>query len=221
MTHKPLLRQWKIYTGNFLQRQSVHARSVLDSLAVELAAEPSLAKPLIQQALTTPGCENSNCIVFNPPVVFLGEDLFTYVLCEGPGLGPPRSPPTPLLHSVGSCRGEAPGASEGYSGVKPLWAIHRAGLWSRQTLCHNAEAGADHSAGQGGCSANGTSTPSYTVLVAESHKRAQEDANQDEWHFFSSSPHHHPLCSFYTNQRFSFAVAQRQPLHRQPPIRAR
>lgn len=74
----------------------------------------------------------------------------------------------------------------------------------------------------GHCSANGTSTPSYTVLVAQSHKRAQEDANQDEWHFFSSSPHHHhPLCSFYTNQRFSFAVAQRQPLHRQPPIRAR
>lgn len=118
MTHKPLFVQWKIYTGSFLCRQC--ARSVLDSLAVELAAELSRAKPLIQQALTTPGCKNSNCIVSNPPVVFLGEDLFTYVLCEGPGLGPPRSPPTPLLHSVGSCRGEAPGASEGYSGVKPL-----------------------------------------------------------------------------------------------------
>lgn len=36
--------------------------------------------------------------------------------------------------------------------------------------------------GWGGvCSANGTSTPSYTVLVAQSHKREQEDANQDEW----------------------------------------
>lgn len=37
---------------------------------------------------------------------------------------------------------------------------------------------ADHSA------ANGTSGHDPTVLVTESHKGAQEDANQDEWRFF-------------------------------------
>lgn len=101
MTHKPLFTLWKIYT----RRQSVHAGSVLDSLEVELAAEAALAKPLIQQALTTPGCENWNCIVFNSPVIFLGEDLFTYVLCEGPGLGPPRSPPTTPSPQCGVMKG--------------------------------------------------------------------------------------------------------------------
>lgn len=80
ITHSPFFIQWEVYTGNLSWRESVHARSVLDSLAVELAAEPAPAKPLIQRALTTPGCENSNCIVLNPPVVFLGEDLFTYAL---------------------------------------------------------------------------------------------------------------------------------------------
>lgn len=80
ITHSHFFIQWEVYTGNLLWRESVHARSVLDSLAVELAAEPTPAKPLIQPALTTPGCENSNCIVLNPPVVFLGENLFTYAL---------------------------------------------------------------------------------------------------------------------------------------------
>lgn len=63
---------------------------------------------------------------------------------------------------------------------------------------------ADHSA------ANGPSTPGPTVLVTATHKGAQEDANQDEWRFF--------LCSFCTNQSFSFVIALRQPLHRQPPL---
>lgn len=80
ITHSPFIIQWEVYTGNSSWRESVHARSVSDSLAVELAAELAPANPLIRRALTTPGCENSNCIVLNPPVVFLGEDLFTYAL---------------------------------------------------------------------------------------------------------------------------------------------
>lgn len=63
----------------------------------------------------------------------------------------------------------------------------------------------DHSA------ANGTSSPGPTVLVTATHKGAQEDANQDEWRFFS-------LCSFCTNQSFSFIMALRQPFHRQAPL---
>lgn len=67
------------------------------------------------------------------------------VASVGPGLGtPPESPHTPV-QSAGSCRGEAPGTSEGYSGVKPHWGIHSRELRSGQTL--RQRRAADHSAG--------------------------------------------------------------------------
>lgn len=130
-----------------------------------------------------------------------------------PGLGTPRSPPTPLSGvrgHVGVRLPVPPKVIQESSRCEPFTGLN-CGAGRRSV---NAGA-ADHSAGDGAAPLMGQATPGSTVLVTGSHKGAQEDANQDEWRSFSFPL---PLYgSFYTNQRFSFAVAPRQPLHRQAP----
>lgn len=103
-----------------------------------------------------------------------------------PGLGTPRSPPTPLSGvrgHVGVRLPVPPKVIQESSRCEPFTGLNcEAG---RRSV--NAGA-ADHSAGDGAAPLMGQATPGSTVLVTGSHKGAQEDANQDEWRFFFLPP---------------------------------
>lgn len=69
------------------------------------------------------------------PVFFVseGDPSCVYLIVSvSLSLGTPTRPPPPTrtaytsVQIAGSCRGDAPGTSEGYSGVKPHGGIHRA-----------------------------------------------------------------------------------------------
>lgn len=129
-----------------------------------------------------------------------------------PGLGTPRSPPTPLSGvrgHVGVRLRVPPKVIQESSHCEPFTGLNcEAG---RRSV--NAGA-ADHSAGDGAAPLMGQATPGSTVLVTGSHKGAQEDANQDEWRFFPSpslSWAHSTLISAF------HLLWPRQPLHRQAP----
>lgn len=101
-----------------------------------------------------------------------------------PGLGTPRSPPTPLLWVRGHIRVKLPVPQKVIqeSTRTEAFTVLNCGAGRRSVNAGPLTT----QRGSLGCPANGTSTPGSTVLVTAAHKRAQEDANQDEWRFFSA-----------------------------------
>lgn len=124
--------------------------------------------------------------VFLSPASLLKGDLcsvYLQLVCVLVWI-PPWVPPQ-SFSEYGVMQGWSSGTSEGYSEVKQHCGIQSLELWSGQTLRQRRPA--DHSLREAlGCPANGTSTPGSTVPVTATHKRAQEDANKDEWPFFST-----------------------------------
>lgn len=111
---------------------------------------------------------------------------------------PPGVPPQPV-QIAGSCRGP----SEGYSGVKLLWRIHSPPVRSGQTLRQTpVSLTTQPLMGQAA-----PVPPSLLQRPIKAHRRMLTKMNGV---FF--------LCSFCTNQSFSFVMALRQPFHRQAPL---